>query len=373
VNPTEFRRYLTAGNLDRRRFNKLLASVGIVSGASALFGRALHAEQKLQVFTWANYNLPEQFTEYTAKYGGPPDFSLFTENDEGRAKLRGGFTPDIVVPTEGYVPFFLKDKLLAPIDVSRLKHWPELFEKMRNVEATMGPNGEHYHLPWTWGTNGVVFRTDLAPEYVGNPTWKILWDPKYKGKIALRDAPNATIVPAALIQGFKNPYSLTDDELEKVGEMLRQQRELVRFYWKTESEVQQALASGEIVAAYGWNTTYAQLKNNGVPAAYMVPKEGMPIWVDGYSLVKGGGASEDQKYDFLDAVLSPETGAFNIKKLNYGVTNSKSYELVDKKTLESLGLDDVETILDNALWAKAVPQDILRKMVDLHNRVKSGF
>jgi spermidine/putrescine transport system substrate-binding protein len=218
-----------------------------------------------------------------------------------------------------------------------------------------------------------VFRKDLAPEYADNPTWKILWDPKFKGKIALRDAPNAVIIPAALISGAKDPYALTDDELATIGEMLRKQRELVRFYWTTEAEVQQALSSGEIYAAYGWNSTYAALKERNVPVSYMVPKEGMPIWIDGYSLVKGGTADDQLKYDFLDAILSPETGAFNIQKLHYGASNEKSFGMVSPEVLAELGFDKLDDIMKHGLWAKAVPKEILRKMVDLHNRIKSGF
>lgn len=334
--------------------------------------RPARAAAALQVFTWANYNNPDLFAPFVAKYGAV-DFSILTENDEARAKLRGGYKPDLVVPTESYVPFFMHDNLLAPIDVSRLTHWPELFDRMRNAPTSIGPNGQHYHLPWVWGTNGVVFRTDLAPEYVGHPTWKILFDPKYKGRIALRDAPNGVIIPAALILGCKEPYDLTDAELDSIGEMLRKQRELVRFYWKTEAELQQALASGEIVAGYGWNTSYAMLKRQGVPVGYMVPKEGMPIWLDGYSIVRGGGASDDEKYAFLDTALSPETGAMAIRTLNYGSSNSKAFGLVDTALLDELGYGHVDEILTNGIWAKAVPPAVLRKMVDLHNRVKSGF
>jgi spermidine/putrescine transport system substrate-binding protein len=373
MSPLELRTRIRAHAVDRREFNKILASVGIVSLSMPLLARSARSAASLQVFTWANYNLPEQFSSYTEKYGQPPEFSILTENDEARAKLRGGFRPDIVVPTESYAPFFIKDNLLDPIDVSRLTHWPELFDKMRNTASTMGPNGEHYHLPWAWGTNGVVFRTDLAPEYVGNPTWTILFDPKFKGRIAMRDAPNGVIIPAALIMRAKDPYDLTDDELGAIGEMLRKQRELVRFYWKSEAEIQQALAAGEITAAYGWNTAYTTLKRQGVPVEYMVPKEGMPIWLDGYSLVKGGSAPDQQKYDYLDAVLSPECGAFNIQKLSYGASNRKSYSLVDAKLLADLGMANPDEILAKGLWAKVVPQATLRKMSDLHNRVKSGF
>jgi spermidine/putrescine transport system substrate-binding protein len=372
MRPSDLSSLIGDGKLTRRQFHKILASAGIVAASTR--SRLAQADQKqLEVFCWANYNLKEQYAPFLAKNPQAPSFSILTENDQARAKIRSGYHPDIVTPTENYVPFFVKDGLLDPIDVSKLSHWNDVLKPMRDQNVAAGPNGERYFVPWVWGTNGVVFRKDFAPEYAENPTWKILWDPKFKGKIALRDAPNAVIIPAALIAGAKDPYDLTDDELKMVGEMLRKQRELVRFYWTTEAEVQQALSSGEISAAYGWNSTYAALKQTGAPVEYMVPKEGMPIWIDGYGIVKGGTADEQTKYDYLDAVLSPETGAFNIQKLYYGASNEKSFKMVSPDVLERLGFDKLDDIMKHGLWAKAVPQATLRKMVDLHNRVKSGF
>ncbi|MBI3454234.1 MAG: extracellular solute-binding protein [Candidatus Rokubacteria bacterium] len=374
MNPEEFRALMSEGALTRRQITKLLASLGILTvSIPALHRPASAADVLLQVFTWANYDRPEQHKVFTAKYGRSPDFAVLAENDEARAKVRGGFRPDIAMPSESHAPFWIKDGLVGPVDVSRLSHWPELFDRMRKIETSMGPNGEHYFVPWTWGNNSVVFRTDLAPEYVNNPTWTILWDPKFKGRIALRDAYLATTIPAALVLGAKDPYNMTDKELAGVADLLRKQRELVRFYWKAETEAQQALAAGEIVAMFAWNSSYAALKKQGIPVGFMVPKEGMPTWVDGHMLIKGGPAPEQQKYDFIDATLAPEVGVYNIEQLNYGSSNRKSFQMADRRVLALLGLEDPDAIMTKGLWSKAVPPATYRKMLDLHNRVKSGF
>ena len=91
------------------------------------------------------------------------------------------------------------------------------------------------------------------------------------------------------------------------------------------------MASGEIAVISGWNSTYATLKKQGVPVAFMMPKEGAPTWVDGYMMIKGGKAPEQEKYDFLDAVLSAESGAGLIEKLGYGAANKKSFDVADPK------------------------------------------
>jgi len=53
-------------------------------------------------------------------------------------------------------------------------------------------------VPIDWGQTSIVYRTDLAPEYVDNETWAILWDPKYKGKLAVFDSLVDGVVIAAV-------------------------------------------------------------------------------------------------------------------------------------------------------------------------------
>jgi spermidine/putrescine transport system substrate-binding protein len=370
MNSKDFKAMLSSGTLTRRQMNKLLASAGILAASMpAISLTALAADPMLQVFTWAGYDRPELHKAFSAKYGSSPEFSLLVSNNEARAKVRSGFTPDLAVPSFSLSPFWKDDGLVEKIDISRLSHWPELFDRFKSLE----PEGDRYFVPWTWGATAVVYRTDLVPEYADNPTWGILWDQKLKGKIAIRDAFMGAILPAALYAGVKDAFDMTDEELEAVGVLLRKQRELVRFYWKAEADAQQALASGEIVAISGWNSTYATLRKQGVPVGFMIPKEGMPGWIDGYMKIKGGQASEQQKYDFMDAALTAESGVGIIEELGYGAANKKSFDIADPEKVAMIGVDDVDSIVEKGMWSRAVPPETKDKMVDLHNRVKAGF
>jgi spermidine/putrescine transport system substrate-binding protein len=366
----DFKAKLSSGALTRREMNTMLASVGILSASMSGIGRsALAASSSLQVFTWSTYDKPELHTTFSEKYGGSPEFTLLTSNSESRAKVRSGFQPDLAAPSWSHAPFWMSENLVEKIDISRLSHWPELFDKMQSLEA----GDEKHYVPWSWGNTAVVYRKDLAPQYADNPTWGILWDEELKGKIAVRDAIMGSVLPTGLYAGVENAYDMTDADLEKVGDLMRKQRDLVRFYWKAEADVQQALASGEVIAATGWNSTYATLKKQGVPVGFMVPKEGMPTWVDGYMMIKGGPAPEQEKYDFLDAVMTPESGALIIEELGYGAANSKSWDIANPESVATLGVGDVNTAIRESLWSVAVPTETKDKMVDLLNRVKAGF
>jgi spermidine/putrescine-binding protein len=371
MNSKDFKTKLSSGALTRREVNKILASIGILSASGFGIGRsALAAAPSLQVFTWAGYDKPELHKGFIDKYGKSPDISLLSSNSKARAKVRSGFQPDLAVPSWSHAPFWMDDGLVEKIDVSRLSNWHMLFDRLKALET----DGNRHFVPWAWGQTAVVYRTDLVPaEYAENATWGILWDERLKGKIAIRDAFMGAMLPAALYGGVKDAYDMTDDEIKMTGDMLRKQRELVRFYWTAAADAQQALASGEIAVMSGWNSTYATLKKQGVPVGFMMPKEGAPTWVDGYMMIKGGSAPEQEKYDFLDAILTAESGAGIIEELGYGAANRKSFDVASPEAIASIGIGDVNEAVQKGLWSRAVPKETKDKMVDLYNRVKSGY
>src|SRR5690606_39857569 len=105
-----------------------------------------------------------------------------------------------------------------------------------------------------------------------------------------------------------------------------------KFLWNDSSEVQQAMASGEIVAAYAWNDLVANLRAEGIPVELAAQKEGMFTWFCGLTLLNTGKADQQAAYDFIDAWLSPETGKALIEGSGYGHATSKAFEIERKST-----------------------------------------
>ncbi len=54
---------------------------------------------------------------------------------------------------------------------------------------------------------------------------------------------------------------------------MRKQRPLIRLYTDDTTTLEQALASGELVAAMTWDASAVQLKTEGVPVTFAKPKE----------------------------------------------------------------------------------------------------
>ena len=240
--------------------------------------------------------------------------------------------------------------IVLPIDTSRLSNWEHLFPTL-STQKGVAYDGETFFAPTDWGNSSIVYRTDLVD---AEESWAMLFDERYAGKISPPDTVS-NIQAAAAVLGV-DPTNIPDDVLNgPVADMVRAQRGLARNYWTTASELDQMIASGEVVIAFAWNETYKRLKAQGVPVAYARPKEGIWGWCCGVVRVKGGEGDEQMAHDFIDAWLSPEAGKNLIEMYGYGHSNKKSFEIADPAVVENLGLTDPETLMASSVFFG--PQD----------------
>ena len=83
------------------------------------------------------------------------------------------------------------------------------------------------------------------------------------------------LIAGLLVGDEKEVMNMTEEEMARAEGELRKLHENVRFYWSDQAEMEQAMASGEIVAAWGWMASVNNLTKNGVNVKFMAPKEGI--------------------------------------------------------------------------------------------------
>ena len=375
----EFRSRLANRDITRRGIAKVLASVGLASVAVPLArnpvaAQSLEADPELMVFTWAGYDIPAFFGSYIEKWDMLPSFSLWGEEEEGFQKMRGGFRPDVAAPCTYSLRRWYDAGLLKTLDTDRLEHWPDIFPSLKTVEGAV-QDGKQVFLPVNWGNSSVLFRPDLAPEYAGpeNHSWLILFDEKYSGRLGIYDSVDGVFGVVGAVIGAENPFDMTDAELEAATELMRKQRDVLRWYWTDVTAVEQGLASGELVAAYAWNSSVMELKRQGVPIEYMNPKEGIYTWVCGSVHIATGEGSEEKVYDYLNAVSSPETGAFKINHWGHGHCNMKAFDMVPQETLDSLRISDPTAFTADSRYFSEIRPQTREKYIALFDEIKAGF
>jgi spermidine/putrescine transport system substrate-binding protein len=323
---------MRAGTLSRRQFAQILAGAGLAFTTMGV--RAARADDQVIYFTWSGYDDPGFFPGYVKKYGANPQLPVFATADEALTKIRGGFQVDVAHPCNLDLKRWREADVLQPIDTSRLANWKDLFPSLTQVEYA-NDNGKQYFVPIDWGNTSVLYRPDLVD--IKEESWSLLFDERYKGKLSMSgDAADAVPI-AGIVNGAKDPFNQTDDELAASKALLLKQKPLLRFYWDSNTTVEQSLASGEIVAASAWNSSLYTLQDQGVNAKFMSPpKEGIMAYVCGLVITKDA-PHLDKAYDLIDAISSPEAGVWLIN-YGYGHSNKKALEAAGDELLKKRNL-----------------------------------
>jgi spermidine/putrescine transport system substrate-binding protein len=364
---------LRARGMNRRALLRKAATLGLAAVAFPVMARPAGAAGEITYYTWSGYDVPELHKDYAAKYGGPPNFVVFGNEAEALERIRSGFQPQVVHPCIYDLGRWRDADLIRPIDTGRIKAWPDVFASLKAAAGDEG-KGSSWLVPFDWGNASVLYRTDLVDPAIED-SWSIMFDERYAGKLAMWDSIDGAVNVAALVAGVANPFDMTDAELAKVRDLLVKQKALLRFYWNDQSEAEQALASGEVVAAYTWNSSLLNLKKQGLPVRYMLPKERILTWVCGMVWVKPAEAMEQEVYDFFDSMLDPETtGHYLIDSYGYGHSNAKSFGTVTPARLEELALPpEPEEMFKKSLVLSIMDTKVRQKYITMYEQVKAGI
>ena len=163
------------------------------------------AAKGLVILDWSGYEQEVFWSEFKAEH---PDvkveWTFFADDSEAFAKLQTGFVADAVHPSTSWLQIMVDNDMLQPIDTTKLDNWPGIMEPL----AKMGQvDGVQYLVPWEWGYDSILVRTDKVAEVPDS--WADLWDPQYAGHVSILDSAEAAVVAASIALGY-DPYTLTD-------------------------------------------------------------------------------------------------------------------------------------------------------------------
>jgi len=347
--------------LTRERLLKLAAAAG---GAGLIAGRVgaasaarthLAAETgRLQVLDWAGYGNDggqPMFAQYVAKYAhDKPQFTYMTNEADALAKLHAGLKPDLFRPYVGWVKYFATSGLVQPWDTTLISNFKHLNPFM--VKAGQY-NGQQFGIPDDWGFDAILYRSDKVTPRARS--WSLLFDERYKGKIAWFDDPVENLTIAGLYFGFKDPWNQTDAELKKSQKFLISKKHLVRLIWSSETNLDQAFASGDVWIALAWPNDWVQMKKKKLQVVYMHPKEKPIAWVGMFMLLKGT-SRPHLAHAYVDAWSSAKSAKWLEDNYGYGHANTLARPS-SSDLLKALQLTNPRAVtLPNAYLDRDVPR-----------------
>jgi putative spermidine/putrescine transport system substrate-binding protein len=164
---------------------------------------------------------------------------------------------------------------------------------------------------------GVFFSTSAIGLMYNNklvnppPTsWKDLWDPRFKGKVAFWDAPNWSfngLVATAKLNGG------SEDNIEPGMKMYEQAAKggQIQSLYNSNDAGKQLLVSGTaLITPFFFGIMEPWVVKENAPLGYVVPKEGQIAFPLGFQVVKG--SSKDQvkaASEIINLMLAPEAVA----------------------------------------------------------------
>jgi spermidine/putrescine transport system substrate-binding protein len=219
--------------------------------------------------------------------------------EEILAKMRaaGAGAFDVVTVNESGLYIGVKQGLFEELRLENIPNYANLIPKLQRPPYDPGP-GVH-SVPDTYGSHALAYNT----KYVEKPdSWAVCWNPRYKGRIAVRDSAIYRMFFTALYVG-QDPNSLSD--AEKVYDAMRQQRPLILKYFGSITEMQNLLANGEVWVGEFVGGRSLILRDQGVPLEYVYPKEGVRGWVECAVIGKGSPRRYTAEV-FLNFLLEPK-------------------------------------------------------------------
>ncbi len=316
----------------RRKFlTGASAAVGVGAGAKALgvtSPRRAWAGEELRLITWEGYASDEIIADFVADTGATVSRTYISSNDEYMAKLAaGGGDYDMAVIVTSYAQQAIKLGFIEPLDIGKLPNFKNLYPKFQDFHYYQ-KDGNIYGAPSYWGLIPVTVNAEAIPD---RNDFGILFDPQFKGKIAMWDD-LPTLAQVARWMGITNIWDMNDEELAAVKAKLLEQRPLVRKYWGQPGELIDLFASGEVVAAVSWDYVTQELLKQGFKVRQPNYENAM-AWSDSHTIVAGT-PKRDLAHAFIDHMIGPKAQALIASVNLYRVTNplAKEYmEAIDPK------------------------------------------
>jgi spermidine/putrescine transport system substrate-binding protein len=187
-----------------------------VFAGNAAIKSGLEAERDatLQVYIWEAYINQACVNSFAKKYKCKVQLTTFNTMNEALSKLRSGLSFDVLVgATPDVLGQIVEGQIAQPLNHSYIPNirqaWPDYTNPFYDL-------GWQYTVPYTIYTTGITWRKDHVhenPATMKNP-WSMLWQPKYRGRVAILDDYREGISLGLMKNGITN---LNTTDYKQIG------------------------------------------------------------------------------------------------------------------------------------------------------------
>ena len=286
--------------------------------------------QEIIFYSWAEVVRQSALDMFTEEYGVKVKYVGYESQEEAIANIRAGQIYDVVLIESRFIPQLTKENLLAELDQRNLSNSKNLSPNFRDLAYDPG---SRYSIPNSWGTTGLVVRSDLVAEPVTR--WVDLWDPRYAGKVGLwmdepREVISLTLKSLGYSANSEDPAEL-EEALTRLLELKPNTISLEDSNFATQNGT---LANGQVVISMGYAGNAYEASENNLAVNYVLPQDGALLWND--TLVIPANSSNKFTAElFLNFLMRADINAIVVNENIFPTPNEAAYEFIDPEILKN--------------------------------------
>jgi len=328
--------------------------------SALLLSCSSNRDQVLKVYNWSDYIDETALTDFETWYKEQTGenikivYQTFDINETMLSKIEKGHEDyDVVCPSDYIIERMLNEGLLLPLDFEAIPDEinyidantsPYIRQVFREINPDIDAN--QYAVAYMWGTTGIIYNTKEVTAEEAN-TWNIIRDPKYAGRILIKDAPRDVFSPVLIylkqddlkagkvtLQDLMRDSS--DESLAAVEDFLKQVKDGVLGWEADFGKDQMTKGRGVISLNWSGDAVWAieEAAEVGVSLDYIVPEEGSNVWFDGWVIPKYAKNVKAATY-FIDYMCRPDIAIRNMDGTGY-VSANGAMEVLESQIDEEL-------------------------------------
>lgn len=292
-------------------------------------------------------SLLDKFTEET---GVSITYKTFGNYEEAEARVLAGEEADVVWMSNNNMKVLLEENYLSQLDYRIIPNTRYISPSFRDLN--FDPGNQH-HVPWVWGTTGLVYRSDLVSQ---TPVkWADLWtvSPKPSGVWLDR----RTMFGLALMS---LGYSINTSDVGQINEaaaFLEERANDQRFVEELDPyTAAYALADETLDISVGWAYDAQVGLGLNENVTYLLPEEGTMLWLE-VMVVPEKSERKATAAAFINFLLQPENAAIYTNEFSYATVVQGSEAFVTPALLSDLTIFPTPDMLNGAELLQPLTDD----------------
>lgn len=213
----------------------------------------------------------------------------------------------------------------------------KITDEMVDQTSILDSIKNQYGVPTEIYSTVIAFSKDKFPNEKPK-TFSDFWDiNKFPGRRTLPDDPASVLEAALLADGVNKAevYELlnTEQGLQRALNKIREIKDHVTFWWSSGAQPVQALGSGEVDLALGWNGRFQSGIDNGLNIEMAWNESISHV---GYMMIPRGAPNQKEALELLNYITQPQIQAKISSFISYGPAGEEALKYIDKEIMTKL-------------------------------------